>query len=59
MVPLAKDVSLPDLEALLSGAITRCGDSPGTENHQKMRQKTPMDMADARMLMAAARGALE
>lgn len=59
MVPLATDVSLPALESLLTGAITRCGDSPTqTEKNRKIKQKTPMDMADAQMLIAAASGAL-
>jgi len=59
MVTLSKDVSLEQLEALLSGVITRGGDSPPTtDENRKVRQKTPLDMADARNLIAAAGGAL-
>ena len=58
MVALGNKVSLEQLEQLLSGAITQCGGSPGTDEHRKVRQKTPLDMANATNLIAAASGAL-
>ena len=58
MVALGNKVSLEQLEQLLSGAITQCGGSPGADEHRKVRQKTPLDMANATNLIAAASGAL-
>jgi hypothetical protein len=58
MVPLTTNASLHQLEELLALAVLRSSDLVPSMTG-KVKQKTPMDMADASLLFAAAQGALQ
>lgn len=56
LVPLARHMSLPQLEELLSMSIMRSGPKPDVSERNKPPQPTPMEMASADRLIAAASG---